>query len=63
MQASERETNSHTVSDPLHIIILQYDYDYMNDYMYDYMKGSLTPRGNPFPATRDSRRARPSTGI
>ena len=27
----------HGVSEPLHIIILQYDY--MNDYMYDYMKG------------------------
>ena len=27
----------HGVSDPIHIIILKYDY--MNDYMYDYMKG------------------------
>ena len=27
----------HGVSDPLHIIILKYDY--MNDFMYDYMKG------------------------
>ena len=27
----------HEVSDPIHIIILKYDY--MNDYMYDYMTG------------------------
>ena len=38
----------HGVSDPLHIIILKYDY--MNDYTDDYMKGVTNSVWNSFPS-------------